>query len=467
VIPWRPKGLFWSLTWSILGVLLLTAILQSLFVFAFVEPVARSHQKAAAEEVIAAVAPEIAAALAAGQPGRIPMLLGRYQRLAGGIVLLFEPMDGEPVLPRLPRRGAHRVPGPHGQDPRPLADLTDLRTFAEGPVKSAGVTVGYVRALRPKFEFVLLRSLPPRGLLVLPGALIATLLGSMWIFRRVERRLNRMENQVRAVGGGDLGARISDPGEDELGQVERELNAMTAKLESTHDEVVAMETERRRLLADITHEISTPLTSIRGFAETLLDDRIPIEGEERARYLSGILHSAERMGLLLEDLLDLTRLEGGAVEMHRETLDLDALARHSAERHRPRLEAAGLELRCHGAPKAAIISADGRRIEQVVDNLLTNAARHVPAGGRVEIEVRLEDAAVVLEVRDDGPGFPDDALPHVFERFYRAEPSRSTPGSGLGLAIVREVIRQHGGSVEASNRAQGGARLLVRLPRPA
>lgn len=460
----RPRSFFWSLTFSIIGILVLTAVLQFVFVVAFVEPVVRSRQTAQAEELIASLAPEIASALAARETERVPAILNRYQRLAGWMYLAFEPVDGDRVLPRAARRGMHGRGGLRGPGAPPPPDLADARILARRPVEVDGAKVGDVVVLRPRFELALTRALPARWFLVIPGALIATLLGGMWIFRRLQRRLEKLEAQARAVGEGDLAARIVDPGEDELGQVGHQLNAMTEKLEHARAQLDGMESERKRLLADITHEITTPLTAIRGYTETLLDERVALDAERRERYLHDVLHASERMGMLLDDLLDLSRLEAGAAELRFEVLDLDALVRHSVERHRPQFSAAGLEVRCTGESIPRPVRADGRRLEQVVDNLLNNAARHVPSGGHVEVEVRTSDQHVVLEVRDDGPGFGEEALEHVFERFYRAEASRTTTGSGLGLAIVREILLRHGGSIQAENSAEGGARLVARLP---
>jgi two-component system sensor histidine kinase MtrB len=297
-----------------------------------------------------------------------------------------------------------------------------------------------------------------------PVSLIAAALGGMWIFRRLQRRLNRLGEQARAVGEGDLDARIDDPGEDEIGQLGHQLNAMTGKLATARERVETMEAERKRLLADITHELSTPLTSVRGYAETLLDDQVPVDEATRARFLEDIRRAGERMQLLIDDLLDLSRLEGGASELHLEEIDLAALVHHSVERHRSRFEQVGIALAGPASAGALPARIDGRRVEQVVDNLLANALKHVPAGGRVEVALKPESGQIALSVADDGPGFPEDALPRVFDRFYRADSSRSTPGSGLGLAIVKEIVARHGGRVRAANRPEGGAVLTVQFP---
>lgn len=466
---WRPRSLFWSLTGSIVGILILTAVLQAVFVLAVFEPIARARQRAQAEDFVAEIAPEVAAAVSEGRARAVPSTLGRYQRLADGIFLAFEGTDGKRVLPgSFGRRGRHGGPSELRERPRPRhgppLDPARAREIARAPVQVGGATVGSVVAFRPDIGLSLTRWIPVRALLTIPAALVAALLGGIWIFRRLQLRLERLEGQARAVAAGDLDARISDPGDDELGQVGRQLNDMTASLAHARAELRASDEQRRRLLADITHEISTPLTSIRGYAETLLDENVSVDDRERERFVREVLHAAQRIDTLVSDLLDLARLEAGSVDLVREEIDLKMLVHHTVERQRVPFERAGLRLVEKAGERPVAVRGDGLRLEQVVDNLLLNALRHVPSGCTVAIGVSREDQHAILEVEDDGPGFPPEALAHVFERFYRAESSRSTPGSGLGLAIVREIMLRHGGDIAADNCPSGGARIRARLP---
>lgn len=461
-MAWRPRSLFWSLTASIVGVLILTAILQMLFAVAVVEPIVRGRIASQAEELVETVASEVERAIGDGAAGAIPRVLGRYQRLAEGLVLVYEPIDGPPVHPGAwMRRGRGPGGGPGRADRRPPVE--DLPVVVRRDIEVEGRVTGQLVVLRARPGLAFSHWLPLRWMLLFPVSLIAAALGGMWIFRRLQRRIGKLQDHARAVGKGDLQARIADPGDDELGLLGQQLNQMTGNLATARERLEAMEAERKRLLADITHELSTPLTSVRGYAETLLDDVVEVDAERRTRFLEEILQASERMGVLIDDLVELTRLEGGAGRLDPERLDLRALVENSLERHRARF--GEVTLTFLGPEHPVLVVADGRRLEQVVDNLLANALRHARAGGHVELEVGEGDGEAVLEVRDDGPGFPEDALPHVFERFYRADTSRTTPGSGLGLAIVREIVLRHGGSVEAGNRAPGGAALRVRLPR--
>ncbi|RKZ17581.1 hypothetical protein DRQ53_03070 [bacterium] len=460
MLSW-PRSLFWSLTASIIGVLALTALLQVLFAFVVVEPIVRARQGSQAVELIASAAPELERVARAGDPQLMVPVLSRYQRLAEGLLLAFKPVDGPVILPG-PQGRHSRRPGFARGERRPL--VKDLSVLARQDVVVDGRPIGEILVYRARPGIAISHWLPLRWVFLLPLSFIAAALGGMWIFRRLQRRISALEEHARAVGEGDLGARIADPGDDELGRLGQQLNSMTASLASARAQLDSMESERKRLLADITHELTTPLTSVRGYAETLLDGIVDVDAEQRARYLRDILHASERMRLLIDDLLDLARLEGGGAQLQLESLDLVALVRNSLERHRSRFESAGLTLTFASTQEQLAVSADGRRLEQVVDNLIENELRHVPSGGTVEVAVSSDTEIAQLVVADDGPGFSADAVAHVFERFYRAEASRSTPGSGLGLAIVREIALRHGGSVEAANRAAGGAKLTLRLP---
>ena len=169
------------------------------------------------------------------------------------------------------------------------------------------------------------------------------------------------------------------------------------------------------------------------------------------------------MNRLLQDLLDLARLEAGAATLEIEALDAMSLVRHIVERFGSRYEALGLQLHWAGLDEPVMVSADGRRLEQVVENLLMNGLRHVSAGGTVRVSVTGEGGQCRLVVADNGPGLPAAERERIFDRFYRADTSRSTPGSGLGLAIVREIVRRLGGDIHAEADG-GGTAFMVQLP---
>jgi two-component system sensor histidine kinase BaeS len=298
--------------------------------------------------------------------------------------------------------------------------------------------------------------------------MLAAAAAALLMVRVLVKRLRALETVAARVAEGDLSARIETSGADEIGGLEERFNRMTERLAAARDAVDETDRQRRRLLADITHELATPLTSIRGYVETLLDPGVPVTVEERTGYLRDVLEEAQRLDLLSSDLLDLARLEAGAQPLKRVRLDWSALCQNAARRFEPRFREAGLRLEWIGTPPEAWVMADGRRMEQVIENLLVNALRYVPRGGTVRLGLdRVASAGgdrFRLAVSDDGPGIADQDLPHVFERFYRASHAREGTGSGLGLAIVREIVVRHGGEARAEHHAPRGARFVVELP---
>jgi two-component system OmpR family sensor kinase len=318
-------------------------------------------------------------------------------------------------------------------------------------------------------------------LLVINGAVGATALGgvgllSAWAVRRSLRPLRDVERTAEAIAAGDLSVRVppADP-RTEVGSLASSFNVMVDRFESAFSaqqrsevEARASEGRMRRFVADASHELRTPLTSIRGFAE-LFRQGAARDPEQLAQVLRRIEDEASRMGLLVEDLLLLARLDQ-ARPLRREPVDLLAVAADvvqaaatvHAGTHDVRLDAdtgAGLP----------VVVGDDARLHQVVTNLVGNAVAHTPAGTRVDVRVQRRGGEVLVEVADDGPGMAPEVAARVFERFYRADASRSrtgraATGSGLGLSIVAAIVAAHGGTVTVDSAEQRGSRFLVRLP---
>ncbi|MEM9555284.1 MAG: HAMP domain-containing sensor histidine kinase [Acidobacteriota bacterium] len=386
------------------------------------------------------------------------------------------PPRGDEGRPPRPGVGDDAPPGRRPGDRRAVREVDRgdlpapgrLRLLSRLPVVRGDRQIGTVTVVHPLRRGSLSSLGETPALVLFPVALALAAAGGLVLFRLLTRRLERLEELAARIEAGDLAARLPDPGDDEIGRLGGGLNRMAAALEQARAQVDASVEERRRLLADISHELATPLTSIRGYAESLLDYELPLSPEESVSYLESVLDEARRMELLLGDLFELTRLEAGIFTLDREQLDWAALCRHTAARYRPRFEQAGLSLRFASVPEEVWVEADGRRLEQVLENLLTNALRYVPAGGTVEVRLtasQLErgETSATLEVADDGPGFPPEDLPHVFDRFYRGDATSAVPGSGLGLAIVKEIVERHGGCVEAAC-GTPGAVLRIVLP---
>jgi two-component system, OmpR family, phosphate regulon sensor histidine kinase PhoR len=233
-----------------------------------------------------------------------------------------------------------------------------------------------------------------------------------------------------------------------------------------HDltETRRLEAVRRDFVANVSHELKTPLTSISGYAETLLGDS---PGPETTRrFLTTILNNARRMQRLVDDLLDLSRIESGRWQPSRVEVSIDAVARESWMALAGRADAQRVQFDTRITADAALVCADLDALRQVLTNLLDNSLRHTSAGGHISCRGRREGAGVAVSVVDDGAGIPRDHLTRIFERFYRADASRSREegGTGLGLAIVKHLVEAHGGRVYAESELGRGTTVTCWFP---
>jgi two-component system phosphate regulon sensor histidine kinase PhoR len=219
---------------------------------------------------------------------------------------------------------------------------------------------------------------------------------------------------------------------------------------------------RRDFVSNVSHELRTPLASIRALAETIQAGDVE-PGEETAEFAERITRQVDRLATLVNELLELSRIESGAVELRPAEVDVAAVARQAAALLAMRCEQAGVTIEIPESGPS--IEADPDAIFRILSNLLDNAIKFSPEGGTVTVDAAEYDDTVAIAVSDDGPGVPAADLQRVFERFYKGDTSRSGMGVGLGLAIVKHTARSHGGAVEVENRETGGARFVVRLPR--
>jgi two-component system sensor histidine kinase BaeS len=243
---------------------------------------------------------------------------------------------------------------------------------------------------------------------------------------------------------------------------------MASDLESRAAALAASDRARRQLLADVSHELMTPLSAIRGYVETLGMPDVPLDPDTRVRYLGIVEQETHKLEAIIGDLLDLARLEGGGDRLRAEPVAVEDLFNRVADRHRPALRDRDVTLEFEIADGTPRIRGDAARLEQALQNVAANAIRHTPAGGGVRLAAAAAPEGVLIAVRDTGAGIPDEHLGRVFDRFHKVDAARSgihgPSGSGLGLSIVRAIIERHGGSVSARNAPEGGAIFELRLP---
>jgi two-component system OmpR family sensor kinase len=283
--------------------------------------------------------------------------------------------------------------------------------------------------------------------------------------------LTRIEDTAAAIAAGDLSRRIAHPRErTEVGRLAVALNAMLGRIEAAYrareeGEAHARDSEdhMRRFVADASHELRTPLTSVKGLAELYMQQEANISRADVTRLVSGIQREADRMGLLVDDLLLLAELDQGR-PLDLQPVDLASLTAEAVQGGRTRHP--GRRVSMGAGPDPVIVLADATRLRQVIDNLINNALQHTSANTPVTVTVAADGDRGVLTVADTGPGMNADQAAHVFERFYRSDRARSRArgGTGLGLPIAAAIVTAHHGTISVETQPAQGAAFRVRLP---
>jgi two-component system sensor histidine kinase BaeS len=350
----------------------------------------------------------------------------------------------EPPFGPLAPRGGGPPRGFFGRGP-----FGGPRPVAAAPVRAGGQVVAVV--VVPPLTGVgrIVSELGPWLALGFLALVVGAAIAALVIFRPAHARLNAVEEAARRFGEGDLAARAPEIGGDEVTAVARAFNRMAGELAARQAQLVEADRTRRQLLADVSHELMTPLTAIRGYAETLGLSQFAPAGPEGQRAVRVVQEEVERIERLVGDLLDLARFEAGGVSLELEQTPVADLLARVVERHAQAAEEKGVTFAIDPHEPDLTVNADVYRLEQALQNLAANALRHTPRGGTVRLRAERATGAVKLDVIDTGAGIPAEHLPHVFDRFYKADQSRSQAGSGLGLSIARAIVERHGGTVSA------------------
>lgn len=289
-------------------------------------------------------------------------------------------------------------------------------------------------------------------------ALLIVVYGFLFTARSLRRLAAPTGDVIEAVGrvaDGDLSTRVRERGPREARALARAFNAMTSRLEAAED-------QRRRLLADVSHELRTPLSVVQGNLEALVDGVHPADEP----HLAAILDETKVLSRLVEDLRTLSLAESGALTLHREAIDVGVLIREMVDSFASQAEPAGVAMHAGIPSGLPQVDADPVRAREILANLIANAIRYTPRGGRVSVEARPADGSVAIAVRDTGAGIAPDHIDRIFDRFYKSAESR---GAGLGLAIAKQLVEAHGGDISATSVLGEGTEIRFTLPaeRPA
>ncbi len=289
-------------------------------------------------------------------------------------------------------------------------------------------------------------------IVALPAALFAVLFS-----RVVTQPVNDLTRTIRQMGEGDLSVRARVRGHDEMRTLAENYNVMAQQLEN-------LDRSRNQFVSNASHELKTPLTTMKILLENILyQPDMPIE--MRSEFLTDMNHEIDRLSNVVTDLLTLTRMDSGKMELNRERFDFSSVVDEMVRLLTPQAEKRGQELTGHIAPEVWM-TADKSKLGQVVYNLTENALKYTPDGGRIDVTLQIRGRTAVLTVQDNGVGIPEADQAHIFDRFYRVDKARSreTGGTGLGLSIVRQLVKMHGGEISVNSRLGQGSLFTVRLP---
>jgi len=384
--------------------------------------------------------------------GKLGDYAAAYQR--GGVRALASTVQAEQqVAPerlfvRVVDRGVEAVvlSNPEGWDPSKLEIVS--APLADGTLVQVGKSTEPRDDLLSRFRATL-------GIVTLFIIVIALTGG--WLATQSAlfpiRRLSQAVQRIISTGRTDARVPLDGTG-DALDELTSLFNAMLDKIEGL---VTAM----RGALDNVSHDLRTPLTRLRGTAEMALAS--PVDLDRYREALADCVEESDRVLVMLNTLMDISEAESGAMQLQRETVALADVVARAEDLYRDVADAKGVVLTLD-APADVTVAADRTRLEQVAANLIDNAVKYTPAGGRVDVEVRREHGAAILRVRDTGPGIPPDELPRIFDRLFRGDRSRAERGLGLGLSLVRAIVQAHGGTVSVESEPGKGSVFTVSLP---
>jgi signal transduction histidine kinase len=344
--------------------------------------------------------------------------------------------------------------------------LKSRMIYVAVPFSSGGET-GYIRTALPLAALDRLKSELHTLLGATALAAVALSFILSWILAAITvRPLREMADAARHIGEGNYDRRLDESGSDEVSRLAAVMNQMTDRIAAQINDLKRLEQVRSDFIANVSHELRTPVSIIKGYAETLLDGTLESNPEKARSFVTKIENHANRMAVLIRDLLTLSELESTGFRFEVHAIPLAVVTQQITELLRLKADSREILVRNELSKNIPLVLANRQRIEQVLFNLLDNAISYTPHGGTVTIHGEHDNNVVKIRVTDNGLGIPPHHLPRIFERFYRVDPARSREagGTGLGLAIVKHIVQLHGGSVGSISEPGLGSTFWFTLP---
>ena len=361
-----------------------------------------------------------------------------------------------------------------GDDPR---DSEKKKVFSVAPIGLQSNPQGYLYVVLAGQQLDSVASLLQGsyilrlGFSVLLLSALAGLIGGLWLLHRVTRRLRRLDEAMMdfenaGFSGFQQHQDFDTKSSDELGRLGRSFNTMAQRISSHIGSLQQTDALRRELVANVSHDLRTPIASLQGYLETLLIKEDSLDEEQRREYIVIALRHSERLGKLVSELFELAKLDSGHTEVHPEAFSPGELVQDVMMKYKLLAQKNNVNLIANIPENLPFVHADIGLIERVLANLLDNALEHTPANGQVELNVFEAEGAVRIEVADNGSGIPREELPFVFDRFYQVNKSErgASGGVGLGLAIAKRIMDLHTGSIEVFSEPHSGTRFDFSLP---
>jgi signal transduction histidine kinase len=296
------------------------------------------------------------------------------------------------------------------------------------------------------------------------GSLLLALALGLLLSDSVVVPLQKTQRRLSSIAAGDFAGHVEVANRDEIGALAADVNLMSDELQRLYQELENASRHKSDFLARMSHELRTPLNAIIGFSEVLHEQMFGELNERQLAYVDDVLEAGKHLLSLINDVLDLAKIEAGKMELELSEVAIPEVLRSAVSMHSERASRGGVELSLTTEPEEITISADGRRVRQIVFNLVSNAVKFTPSDGRVDVSARADNGRVEVAVADTGPGIAPEELETIFEEFKQASDDKRAEGTGLGLPLSRKLVELHGGRLWVESAAGKGSTFRFTLP---